>query len=69
MPTLPATFKELTTRTKYHIACALFRDPQDGELYRKAHHNPHQLKLYLEHFNLDPNIFQRHYKLKFNNNK
>lgn len=67
---LPSTFKELNEKHKYNFACAVLRNPQDGEIWRKKHHNGYELKQYLEKLNLDPNIFSRHYKLRFTiNNK
>lgn len=62
---LPATFNELDDKHKYNLACAILRNTKDGNTWRKNFHNGYNLKKYLEKLDLDPNIFSRHYKLRF----
>jgi len=66
---LPKTFLELDEKHRYHLACAILRNPKDGEIWRKNFHNGYNLKEYLEKLNLDPSIFSRYYQLRFSINE
>lgn len=59
-------FNKLDDKQKYNFACAILRNPKDGETWKKNFHNGGALKQYLEKLNLDIGIFSRHYKLNFN---
>ena len=56
-------YAALTRKSRYHIACAVLRNPKDGQRWKTVHHNGFALAEYLAQVIMDVELLCEIYRI------